>query len=489
MTDARQMETLNSIFGAKNATAMAALMGEMRSGSYGNTMSQLQTGQGAARMQAMLNTQDLNDKSNDLNASLAGIGTLFYEQNKDWLKELAVSMPQVVTGITNWLKENPRLVSGIGKFFLVASMLLSVLGPIITAVGGLLVPMFALKYAFGLIGIKGFGVIGMFKSLIKVFGLLARAVLTNPMLLAIVTIAAGAYLVIKHWDKVKEFFSHLWGFIKDIFSRLVGAAMEFGSGVWNAIKTAFDGGIAGVSASILNWSPIGLFYKAFAAVLSWFGVDLPDNFTTFAGNILTSFGTSIMEGGKAILAWFGSVFMSVFTWFSIDLPNSFKNFGGMLMNGLADGIKNGLSAAKDAIVNVGSSVVSWFKEKLGIHNLSKVFMRAGVEISNGAAVGIEDGLPMVEDASMALAREAQKGLPLYDGERFNTPGGSVLIERSPALSAGAAAPTIVVQGDTNTFVIQDMGGNSAELLRMIRTEMDRRDAEKMARARSSYHDH
>lgn len=63
----------------------------------------------------------------------------------------------------------------------------------------------------------------------------------------------------------------------------------------------------------------------------------------------------------------------------------------------------------------------------------------------------------------------------------------MLIDSSPALSAEASGPSIVVQGDTNTFIIQG-GGNNAELMRMIRTEMDRRDTEKMARARSAYRD-
>lgn len=488
MGEAKQLETLNSIFGAKSAAAMSALMGDMRSGNYGSTMAQLQTSQGAASMQAMLNTQDVDDKVNDLKAALSGIGTVFYEQNKDWLKELAISLTDVVNGITNWLKANPSLVSGIGKFFLIASMVLSVLGPIVTTLGGLLVPMFALKFAFGLIGIKGFGAIGMLKSLIKVFGLLARAVLTNPILLVIAAIAVGAYLVIKHWDKVKKFFSDLWGFIKDVFNRLVASAVAFGSGIWNQIKSAFDGGIAGVCALILNWSPIGLFYKVFAAVMSWFGITLPENFTEFGSDLIASLGNAIVEAGKSVLGWFTSIFESVFNWFTVDLPNAFSGFGRMMMDGLISGIKNAVGAVKDAIYSIGESVVNWFREKLHINSPSKVFMAVAESIPEGTAKGIINGLPVVEDASLALANEAQKGLPNFDGERFNTSsGGSVLIDSAPALSAGAAGPSIVVQGDTNTFIIQG-GGNHAELMRMIRTEMDRREAEKMARARSAYRD-
>ncbi|MDW5400169.1 hypothetical protein R7J37_19680, partial [Acinetobacter baumannii] len=51
----------------------------------------------------------------------------------------------------------------------------------------------------------------------------------------------------------------------------------------------------GVSALIINWSPIGLFYAAFAKVLSWFGVDLPAKFTGFGAMILTGLKNGIMS--------------------------------------------------------------------------------------------------------------------------------------------------------------------------------------------------
>jgi hypothetical protein len=38
--------------------------------------------------------------------------------------------------------------------------------------------------------------------------------------------------------------------------------------MWESVKGAFSRGIGGIAALILNWSPLGLFYQAFADVMS-----------------------------------------------------------------------------------------------------------------------------------------------------------------------------------------------------------------------------
>jgi len=92
-------------------------------------------------------------------------------------------------------------------------------------------------------------------------------------------------------------------------------------------REAFQGGLTSISTLILNWSPLGLFYRAFASVLSWFG---------------------------------------------ITLPAKFSEFGAKLLMGLVNGIMSSLSAVKTAIGLVAGSTVRWFKDKLGIHSPSVV---------------------------------------------------------------------------------------------------------------------
>src|SRR5690606_2626019 len=105
---------------------------------------------------------------------------------------------------------------------------------------------------------KGFGVVALAAK-----GM-SMALLTNPITWIVLAIAGAAFLIYKNWAPIAGFFT----------------------GIWSTIRTAFNGGITGISALIMNWSPIGLFYMAFAKVLSWFGVDLPAKFTGFGAMIL-----------------------------------------------------------------------------------------------------------------------------------------------------------------------------------------------------------
>ncbi|MDD2105713.1 phage tail tape measure protein [Pseudomonas asiatica] len=165
---------------------------------------------------------------------------------------------------------------------------------------------------------------------------LGRALLMNPIGLLVTGIALSAYLIYRYWEPIKGFFS----------------------GLWNEIKSGFSGGLAGIGALILNFSPVGLFYRAFAGVMSYFGV---------------------------------------------ELPAKFSEFGGMIISGLVSGISNALTSAKESVVGVGTSIKGWFTETLGIQSPSRVFMGYGANISEGAALGITGQSELVRKAALGMA--------------------------------------------------------------------------------------
>lgn len=170
----------------------------------------------------------------------------------------------------------------------------------------------------------------------KAFLWFGRALMMNPLGIAITVIAGGAYLIYRNWGAISRWFSQRW----------------------EEVKTAFNGGVLGVSKLILNWSPLGLFYKAFAGVMKWFNIDLPGQFT---------------------------------------------EFGGHLIDGLVNGIKNKWESLKNTVTEMGDSVGGWFKEKLGIHSPSRVFMGFGSNIAEGAAIGIGQSASLALKASSRLA--------------------------------------------------------------------------------------
>ncbi|HED5667427.1 TPA: phage tail tape measure protein [Enterobacter kobei] len=174
---------------------------------------------------------------------------------------------------------------------------------------------------------------------------IGRALLMNPIGLAITAVAAAAYLIYRNWGAVSSWFKQRWADIKE----------------------AFNGGIAGIGKLLINWSPVGLLYKVFAAVLKYLGVDLPAKFT---------------------------------------------DFGGHLIDGLINGIKNKWESLKTTVTDMGDSVGGWFKEKLGIHSPSRVFMGFGDNIAQGAAIGLQRTTPQAALAGQRMASELLPKMPV-----------------------------------------------------------------------------
>ncbi|WP_164715653.1 phage tail protein [Neisseria animalis] len=117
----------------------------------------------------------------------------------------------------------------------------------------------------------------------------------------------------------------------------------FFSGLWAQITAFFSSGIGNIAATILNFSPLGLFYQAFASVMSWFGVTLPSTFT---------------------------------------------GFGRMLIQGLINGIKSAAAAVYNTIASIGNSIKAKFQAVMDIHSPSREFRRFGGFITQGLDIGI-----------------------------------------------------------------------------------------------------
>ena len=117
---------------------------------------------------------------------------------------------------------------------------------------------------------------------------LGRALMANPIGLAIGAIVMGATLIYTYWEPIKGFFSNLWigikGFfndglnvIRNIFSfsplGLVFNSFEpikgFFSGFWDGIKGLFDDGL-NVIKNIFSFSPLEIIKNAWSGVFDWF---------------------------------------------------------------------------------------------------------------------------------------------------------------------------------------------------------------------------
>lgn len=177
----------------------------------------------------------------------------------------------------------------------------------------------------------------------QAFMVLGRALLMNPIGIALTLMATAAYLLYSRWGAVVGGAKLLWQDLCSAVGTVARTMAQFFSDMWLRIRAFFSSGIAGLSATIANWSPLGLFYRAFAAVLSWFGVTLPAQFT---------------------------------------------QFGQMILNGLINGIRTRAAAAWNAITDIGNGIKKRFQAVVGIHSPSRVFARFGDYLMSGLQVGV-----------------------------------------------------------------------------------------------------
>ena len=348
---------------------------------------------------------------------------------------------------------------------------------------------------------------------------IGRALMMNPIGLVITAVAAAAYLIYRNWGAVSGWFKQRWADIQEAFNggivgtgkllinwspagllykafaaalKYFGVALpakftDFGghlidgliNGIknkwgslkssvtgmgdsisswfkqrWADIQEAFNGGIVGTGKLLINWSPAGLLYKAFAAALKYFGVALPAKFTDFGGHLIDglingiknkwgSLKSSVTGMGDSISSWFkqrwadiqeafnGGIagtgkllinwspagllykaFAAALKYLGVDLPAKFTDFGGHLVDGLINGIKNKWESLKSSVTGMGDSISGWFSEKLGIHSLSRVFMGFGDNIAQGAAIGLQRTTPLAALAGQRMASELLPKMPV-----------------------------------------------------------------------------
>ncbi|WP_151765516.1 phage tail tape measure protein [Acinetobacter soli] len=224
-------------------------------------------------------------------------------------------------GLTNqviaWAKENPALAATLTKIAVGGILLVGGLSALALGITALLGPIAILKVTLGTLGL-GFSAVG---AIFSPVGLVILGI--------VAAVAGAAYLIYRNWDPISGFFT----------------------GIWSTIKTAFNGGISGVTALILNWSPLGLFYSIFAKVLSWFGIDLPKQFT---------------------------------------------GFGSMIIQGLIDGIKSKFDGLKGVWEKVTSYMPDFMRKRMDIHSPSRVMAGMGGHIVDGIGVGLNQRTPALQ---------------------------------------------------------------------------------------------
>lgn len=317
------------------------------------------------------------NKLTKLKSSLTEIATKIGNAFLPVITSFVENITPVIYGITEWVETNPQLMEWVltigGGIGAVVGGLLTLHSAFSFVSAGLLPFIKVGKFLGGFLGNFLFSAISklslglgyLIGYVIKgamMFGkailMMSRALLTNPIGLLITGIAVAAYLIYDNWGKIGPWFAELWQTVSGAFSSAWSSITNFCSEAWTNIGNFFTSGIGNITATILDWSPLGLFQQVFSTVFSWFG---------------------------------------------IDVPSKFSDFGKNMIDGLVNGIKNAWEGAKQIVSDLGEGIKGWFAEKLGIHSPSRVFKGYGVNVVEGLAIGMNKSIPMAENASDNLS--------------------------------------------------------------------------------------
>ena len=166
----------------------------------------------------------------------------------------------------------------------------------------------------------------------------AIGMMFGPVGAAIGAVLGLAYtFAVRNMSKIKSYLSNTWRTIKSEPARALGA----------------------ITRAIINFQPLGLFYRAFAGVLNYFGFDLP---TT-----LTSLGKSMIKG-------------------------------------LIGGISDMFPPLGAKLRELGEMIPESVKKFLGINSPSRVFMGIGKSVVKGLNLGVSRNQDSVRHAMGRLAR-------------------------------------------------------------------------------------
>lgn len=426
--DADRAGLLKGIAGEEAVAGMQVLVAQAGSGALQDFIGTLRQTNGEALRTSQVMGDNLVGDLDQLSSAWEDLGIQLQEQQNGPLREITQSLASVVGGVKSWIVENPGLASALVKTAAGVGILMAGMGGLTLAMASLLGPFAMVRYGMMLFGIRGAGLASTLFSLgrtaLPLVGkgilFIGRALMLNPIGLAITAIAAGAYLIYKNWDRVGPYFL----------------------GLWAEIKQGFSGGLGGIAATLLNFSPLGLFYRAFAGVMGYLGVELPGKFT---------------------------------------------EFGGMIMQGLVNGIKNAAGAVKGAVVGAADSSINYFKEKLGIHSPSRVFAQLGDFTMQGLAQGLTGGEGGPMQALTGIGKRLTQAGAIALSATVGS--GAIAMDNRPPLSAASTSQAVASAAPNITINVHPSAGMDEQALaRLVAAEVAKIQQRSQVRARSSLSD-
>ena len=329
-------------------------------------------------------------------------------ENKDSIQE----------GLSSAMNEVKFVISSLGKVIRWCADNLGFLVPVLKAVAGGFVAFNGISKLMPIIK----GIVGGLMSVIKVVRVIVAVMAANPILIAIMAVVAGIYLLVTHWEEIKEVAIEVWT-----------AVSEFISETWDGIVSTVTGFIDHVSALISD------LYENIITTLSPILDDVKQIF-----NGITDFLTGVFTGNWD-LAFSGLV--QIFTGYFDIIRN--------VAEGVLNWVQDKLQWAADAIQGIrdtGSAIINGTVGKL---------------VGDGNATGTE-----YWQGGLTYVNENQRG------EIINLPNGSQVIPHDESMkqlanSGGGVTVNMTIQGNVigNEAFINECGKHITEKIMLAMNNM------------------
>lgn len=400
MGNLQRTEILADIAGVEASNAMNELVSRAGSGELQKLIADLQGSQGElANLSGTMSDNTMGDWA-AMTSGIDAFRTAVFDANGGALREFIQSITEMVGRMTAFANAHPQLMSVLGTMFATLAIGAVVIGGLGAIMLTILGPMALLRASLVTLGLpttltplamlgKAIGVIG---SVIKGVG---AAMVANPIFAAIAILAGLAYLIYRNWDTLGPMFAALW----------------------ERIKAIFNMGIQALKSFIMNFTPVGLFIRAFAAVWPYLS-SLGAKFKQYGMNMLEGLKNGILGKAQAVVSSISNVVGRIKGAFTgskgmdIHSPSRvFDSYGGYMMQGLGRGILSNAGIPISATKSIAGQINDYApisidsrKSILPPRGQSSMAMMGGMSSGN-ITININGATD-----PQAVAREVQRAL-------------------------------------------------------------------------------
>ncbi|MDD3492209.1 MAG: phage tail tape measure protein [Candidatus Thermoplasmatota archaeon] len=421
---------------------------------------------------------DFGDSVAAIGGQLKGLGMTIANALMPALEPLVAMASTMVARIQEWSDKHPILTG--------------VLVTLTGAVAALMVPLGALLMALPRIAstydawvrlapqVTAFlakhggltNVLAAAKLKLAVAARAAWAAVTGPIGLVIAAIAAvavGVYLVIKHWDAIKEFFSKLWSWLVDLFKNNwkiilavicppAGVAMllapywepitDWFAGLWDKVKAVFTGFWEWAKDLFLSYAPAGLVITHWDGIVDWFGGlwGRVKGRIAAAWEAIKELYLSYTPAGLIIKHWEGLVDWFRGLWDRVK--ETIRGWiawvgeaGSRLWNSFVEGMKRTAMRPIEAVKEVMARIRKYLPFSDAQEGPLADLTRSGQALAQTFARGMLAGKGAVQDAAATLAGAAADTGDEQFGRGFRWRSGADAQAAGVQGIAGAGVPT------------------------------------------------